>query len=185
MHIQVKAATLPQERERGGMGGQGSGDGPKRHPLNPQVVRGPNGIWDEDTLPVLGWEAPQHRVVLTPELEAALGLEQPVLRWPQRKRELVLARHPRDHSVIESLDVYLAGWKFAGREAGKISVWRALFESEGRWYSITFGYDQTGSLNLVTAFGGSQKSFLSNRLKGIVGVIAKSDLWPGGGSGIS
>lgn len=160
-------------------------DGPERHQLNAEVVRGPTGIWGEDQLSVQGWEAPQHRVVLTPELQDALVLDQPVLRWSQRKRQMVLSRHSRDQPVIEALDAYLAEWTFAGIEVGKNARWRVLFVREGRWYSITFGRDQTGSLNLITVLGGSQKSFLQNRLNGMTGVVVKSDFRPGGGSDIS
>lgn len=160
-------------------------DGPERHPLNPEVVRGPNRIWGEDQLSVQEWEAPHHRVVLTPELQDALVLDQPVLRWSQRKRLMVLSRHSRDQPVIEALDACLAEWKFAGIEVGKNAMWRVLFVQEGRWYSSTFGRDLTGSLNLITVFGGSQRSFLQNRLNGMTGVVVKSDFRPGGGSGIS
>ncbi len=142
-------------------------DGPEMHPLNPEVVRGPNGIWGDDQLSVQVWEVPHHRVVLTPELQDALELDQPILRWSKTKRQMVLSRHSRDQPVIEALDAYLAEWTFAGIEVGKNAMWRVLLAREGRWYSITFGRDHTGSLNLVTVFGGSQKSFLQNRLNGM------------------
>lgn len=44
-------------------------------PVNPAAVRGPSGIWNEESLPVTEWEAAEHRVVLPQSLQKALGTD--------------------------------------------------------------------------------------------------------------
>src|SRR5665811_2136579 len=62
---------------------------------NPAARRHPGGIWNEEALPVAVWEDAEHRVVLPKDLQQALGIDAPVLRWSAAKRELVLHQRPK------------------------------------------------------------------------------------------
>lgn len=145
---------------------------------NPHAVAGPHGIWNEETLPVTEWEAPECRVVIPDHLQMSLHLKvPPVLRWADAKYREVAARHARDMAIINDLTRYLDGWQFHGLETGtKAGKELILFEDEqGRWYSVSIGADRNGSYNIVTAFGSSQRAFMRRCLRDLVGVVKKGE----------
>ena len=127
----------------------------------------------EGELPILSWESVDHRVPLPPDLRRALECEESVLRWSRSKRAAVLAAHPNDANVIVHVALHLEEWVYAGREKGKFGTWRVLFRVNAIWYSATIARDQDGSLNLVTVFGSTKRSFLRNRLQGMEGIVER------------
>jgi len=119
---------------------------------NPAARRHPGGIWNEEALPVAVWEDAEHRVVLPKDLQQALGIDAPVLRWSAAKRELVLHQRPKLRARIERINELLAGWKAAGREPGNRGGWHVLFSDGRHLNDMIFGEDQTGSWNVVTMY---------------------------------
>ena len=143
--------------------------------FNREAIRGPNGIWNELLLPVMEWEAPEHRVVLPESLVTSLSLPvSPVLRWNTHKYRDVTMKHSRDIHVIQNLSRYLFEWQFHGEEAGERSGnQRILFQDEmGRWYAVRIGPLQ-GSDNMITIVGSRRASFLNNRLSGLKNVVRR------------
>lgn len=114
--------------------------------------------------------------VLPQDLQHRLGDDfPPVLRWANRKYQILARKHRRDLSVIEHLSLYLAGWKYVGTESGSDRR-RVMFQDEtGRWYAATVGVDETGSYNVVTVFGGSDRGFLTNRLRGMGNIVRNEE----------
>ena len=153
---------------------------------NPRATK-QGGVWCKADYPILDWESPEHRIVLPQNLQTALELEEPVLRWARQKRANVLNDHAFDASVIQGIDVYLENWSYCGRERGVTDSWRVLFNVEARWYSLVIGRDGTGSLNVVTVFGSSSTSFLRNRLRGMLNIVEQQKMTSGqgGGPGVS
>ena len=145
-------------------------------PYNARAVAGPHGIWNEETLPVTEWEAPECRVVIPGHLQMSLHLKVPaVLRWADAKYREVEARHARDMAIINDLTRYLDGWQLHGLETGaKAGKELVLFADEqGRWYSVSIGVDRNGSYNIVTAFGSSQRAFMRRCLRDLVEVVKR------------
>lgn len=120
--------------------------------FNPSAVRGPNGIWNEETLPVLEWEAAEYRVVLPAWLQEALGISVPVLRWSRAKRALVLTRHGDVGLRLVRLTELLNGVEWAGREPREAASWRIMFRDERRWFQAIIGEDKLGRTNMVTVY---------------------------------
>lgn len=126
--------------------------------FNPDAVRGPHGIWNEETLPVLEWEAPEYRMVVPIQLQRSLVLNvQPVLRWATKKLLDVIAKHHVEPMVVADLTRLLDGWAFHGEETGSYSGnQRILFQNDaGRWYALSVGTDRSGSYNAVTLINSS------------------------------
>lgn len=101
-------------------------------PYNPFAVRGPRGIWNEDSLPVTPWEDPDQRVVVPSALRRSLTLPVPdVLRWDAEKYRLVVSQHERDLLVTRDLSRRLNDWKYHGEETGEhTGNQRILFQDE-------------------------------------------------------
>lgn len=139
-------------------------------PINPRAHRIPGGIWNEDTLPILDWEAPQHRVVISEDLQHVCGVDVPVFRWAKSKYQRVLERHsqPIELRVIQNLSEHMAGWRFAGLEPGKADIWRVFFQVEYRWCVAVLGRDRNESHNVITIHSPSDRNYLQN-------MIAKGD----------
>ncbi|HWV23377.1 MAG TPA: hypothetical protein VNZ58_04235 [Thermomicrobiales bacterium] len=140
---------------------------------NPDAVRGPSGIWNENILPVVEWEAAEHRVVLPSDLQHALGIATPVLRWDRSKREAVLREHLHDAAVIHAINDHLLTWTEAGSERDKPENHRILFTVERRFYAVSIGKRRDGSDSIIIVFGSSSRSFRSNRLRGMVNVVER------------
>jgi hypothetical protein len=122
--------------------------------LNPGAIRGPHGIWNEETLPVLEWESPLHRVVIPYALQLALNLEVPVLRWSSFKRDRIIREHAADTEVIETINRYLPNVRIAGPDPRpNRREFLAFFEANERWYRAVFGIDRSGSVNIVSVYG--------------------------------
>jgi|GEM_PF-1526627 len=136
-------------------------------PANPHALRGPNGVWNEELLAILEWEDALHRIVLPSDLQQQMRVSETVLRWARAKREDVLHVHERDREIIFQINDHLPRWSYLGREWEGRDVWRVLFEVNDRWYAMTIGRDENGSLNLVTVFGSRRRGFVSNRLAGL------------------
>lgn len=119
-------------------------DAIETHPLNSAATRRPGGYWNEDRLPVADWELPADRVVLPEHLQHVLGDDTPpVLRRAKRKYQAVNSKHMRDRAVLSHLSAYSNGWQYVGIEPGR-QVRRVLFQDESqRWYSASFGRDET------------------------------------------
>ena len=136
------------------------------HPLNPNARRGPNGIWNEESLPVMDWEFPEKRLVLPESLQRALDLpDAPVLRWDAVKYWTVVTKHARDLPIIDDLSTCLDQWAYVGTETVTGNV-RVLFSVDGRWYAVSIGKRQ-GEHTVISVFGGSDQRFLGNRLRGL------------------
>lgn len=126
----------------------------ERHPLNPGVRRGTNGIWNEDTLPVMDWEIPEKRVVLPESLQRALDLpDAPVLRWDAVKYRTVVTKHVRDLPIIDDLSRHLDQWAYVGTETVTGNV-RVLFSVDRRWYAVSIG-ERQGGHTVISVFGGT------------------------------
>ncbi len=124
------------------------------HPNNPTVRLGPNGVWGEDILPVTVWEAPEHRVVLPEVSQRKWGVEEPLLRVAQDKRDRMLTEHDTDQDVIERIQELLPAAYLAGPDPrpGR-KEYLALIRYEEKVYRVVAGRDRSGSLNLATVFG--------------------------------
>lgn len=135
-------------------------------PYNPGARRRPGGIWNDDTLPVTAWEAAEHRVVLPEDLQIFLGVDTPVLRWAQNKRDLVLSAHSQanERRQAERVDFYLSTWDYAGADPRKPGSWHVFFVDEGRRTLVVFGRDANGSMNMVTLYSPKRPSALKNRI---------------------
>lgn len=48
-------------------------------PYNSRARRAKGGIWNGDVLPIMEWEAAEHRMVVPEDLQRALGIDTPVL----------------------------------------------------------------------------------------------------------
>ena len=143
-------------------------------PYNPAARREAGGVWNENEIPVTEWELPERRVVLPSDLQFALGIRVPVLRWDREKYETVASQHRRDLHVIESLSAYLARWEYLGEEVEEYAGnYRVLFRDEpGRWYAASMGTLQ-GSDNIITVFGSSKPNFVENRVRGLRNVVMR------------
>lgn len=143
-------------------------------PVNPAAIRGPSGIWNEETLPVMDWEAPEHRVVLPEELLIAWGIPTPVLRWSREKLIRVQETRPRDAHVVRELSRYLERWMVIGEEAGfyRGNIRILLQDEVGRWCAVSVGELQ-GSYNVITVIGGSDVGFYWNRLAGMIEPVTR------------
>lgn len=165
--------------DRGEYEPQDSGDlaavtnGKVLHPLNVAVIRGMDGYWGSDSLPVTDWEAPEQRVVIPENLHESLNLRvQPVLRWDVEKYAIVIKQHSRDvpMHILGDLSGYLAKWRYHGTEIARPQNQRILFQDEdGRWYAASIG-PLLGSDNFISITGSSRDRFLRNRLSGIKNV---------------
>lgn len=142
--------------------------------INPAASRVRGGIWNEHILPVMEWEAAEHRVVLPIHLQLSLGLEAPVLRWDRQKYERVIREHARDLPVIRDISRYLNDWQYHGNETGyHPENRRILFQDEsGRWYAASIG-SLHDSENIITVFSGSKTEFRTNRLKTLENVVRR------------
>lgn len=144
--------------------------------LNPDAVRGPNGIWNEESLPVLEWEAAVYRVVVPAQLQQSLVLRvPPVLRWSTKKYLDVMAKHHIKPEVVADLSRFLDGWAFHGEETGSYrGNQRVLFQDDGgRWYALSIGADRSGSYNAVTLISSSDPSFVGNRLRTLERIVER------------
>lgn len=135
-------------------------DDHETHPLNSKVRKGQDGIWGSDDLPVMEWEAAGARVVLTSDLQEALDLNSPILRWSKEKRESVLREHasdPRDVQTLRDVSGLLRLPIKAGRDprAGR-EEWLVYSQVDERMYRVVIGRDGSGSVNIVTLYGSSK-----------------------------
>jgi len=135
-------------------------------PYNSQARRRSGGIWNEDTLPVMEWEDAQHRVVLPEDLQIALGIDTPVLRWARNKHTLVLSTHGQanERRQAERIEFYLSSWDYAGPDPNRPASWHVFFEDEGRRTLVVFGRDANGSMNMVTLYSPKRPGALKNRM---------------------
>lgn len=120
--------------------------------FNPDAIRGPHGIWNEETLPVLEWEAAEYRVVVPAWLQAMLKIDFPVLRWSSAKRSRVLVEHADVAPYVANLTEMLDRIAWAGREPGRPPTWRMMFRDEGRWFQVVVGEDKLGRTNMITVY---------------------------------
>jgi hypothetical protein len=122
------------------------------HPHNPGAIRGPDGIWCEDTIPVTSWEAAGHRVVLPLSVQRATGIPVPVLRWSAIKRLRVISTRPVLLDRIERLDELLVEWIVVGLEPKAGGAWNLVFEDSGHLNTVIFGPDMNESWNVITIY---------------------------------
>lgn len=144
--------------------------------FNPDAVRGVDGIWNQDTLPITDWEAADQRVVLPVQLQRSVGdAFPPVLRWSQIKYQNAVTKHHRVLSGIRDISRHLVHCRYHGQETGShMGNQRALFpDHTGRWYALTIGPDRNHSYNVVTLIGGSDKHVVLNRLRSLENVVTR------------
>lgn len=84
--------------------------------LNPNAQRVRGDVWNEHELPVMEWEAAEHRVVLPADLRESLGIDAPALRWAASTRSRVLSGRPAFRDHIKRIDHYLANWQYVEGE---------------------------------------------------------------------
>lgn len=135
-------------------------------PYNRRVHRVAEGVWNDDELPVLEWEAAEHRVVLPEDLQRVLGIDVPVLRWARAKRGRVVQTHdqPNERRRAERLSFCLSTWIHAGRDRSKPATWHVFFEEAGRGTPVILGRDANGSVNVITLYSPSRPNTLRNRI---------------------
>lgn len=135
-------------------------------PYNPRAHRLPGGIWNEDELPVLEWEAAEHRVVLPEDLQRVLKIETPVLRWARSRRERVTEMHgqPMEQRQAGNLSFYLSTWTHAGPDSTRAATWHVFFEEGGRGTQVVLGRDANGSMNVITLYSPSRPNALKLRI---------------------
>lgn len=127
-------------------------------PYNSRARRVPGGIWNEDVLPVVEWEAAEHRVVLPEDLQHVLSIEAPVLRWARGKRERVFRERRHVTFLLDDPTSTLARWRAAGpdfRNPGEADPPPFLVfarESE-MWIKAVFGLSREGSMNFISLYG--------------------------------
>jgi hypothetical protein len=153
------------------------------HPLNPGTVRRQGGYWNEDSLPVMDWESPGHRVVVPEHLQQHLESTGPVLRWSDVKRRMTVAKRPNDADVANNLSRYLDLWQYVGVEREPVQATRPnnpakrfrelLQDQSGRWYAISIGIDTNGSSNVITLIGSGNRLFPANRLRGMEAIVVR------------
>jgi hypothetical protein len=150
------------ERSPGGFGRPG-----EISPYNPNAVRGPNGMWNEETLPVMEWEAAEHRVVVPLHLQVALGLEVAVLRWASVKYLKVVRDHHQriEQEQRDQIERCLDSWEWAGPQPEKADVWRVFYQYAGRWGLMVVGRDRNGSVNVVTMLSPKNPHSLPNMIR--------------------
>lgn len=127
-------------------------------PVNPSAVRGPNGIWNEESLPVLAWEVAEYRVVLPQDVQAYIGLDSPVVRVPIEVHEKLTFKHAAAQHVYDELSMHLLFWTQRGRVIGEggDARWRfvvSVATSSGKTspYVIVFARRRDATYTLVTA----------------------------------
>lgn len=127
-------------------------------PYNPRAHRLPGGIWNEDELPVLEWEAAEHRVVLPEDLQRVLKIETPVLRWARSKRDRVFREHGYLADLLNDPASGLARWEYAGLDSRltskeDIAPFLVFAQRGDMWIKMVFGMSRTGSMNFVSLYG--------------------------------
>lgn len=136
----------------------GIGQPGEESPHNPAAIRGPNGIWHEELLPVTDWEVPERRVVIPDDLQMVIGLPVPVLRVSRNIHEKQMTKHVDSRAYYERLSDILVGWSCWRQKVDQRGVpldeWEIVqFIREGseEWPLLTaLGLDTSGSWNLIT-----------------------------------
>lgn len=90
-----------------------AGDG-DLHPLNPGARKGPNGIWNEKTVPVVEWEVPGHRKILPLEIQAFVASPHPVIRVPIEIHEKELTKHAASRHMYDDFERQISRWTHRG-----------------------------------------------------------------------
>ncbi len=140
------------------------------HPLNPNARRGPNGIWNEDTLPIMEWEIPHERVVLPVDRQEALGLPAPVLRWKAEKLAKVKRKHAETANLTMSVTDLLTEWEFAGPQPSKHNTWNVFIPVERSYMIAVLAVRYRDSYNIVSIYS-PRIDWLSARM------VEGKDLW--------
>lgn len=139
--------------------------------VNPAARRRPGGIWNEDLLPVLDWEAPMHRVVIPTATRELLGISEDVLRWSSFKHERALIDHPRDLKYINDPTRWLAGPKFVGRDKrkGRERDLIVIASDDHRWVKIVLGFNNlSGRHQMVTIYATGDEKILRKWIRQMV-----------------
>jgi hypothetical protein len=131
--------------------------------FNANAIRGPNGIWNEETLPVLEWEAAEYRIVLPLDLQMGLELEQPTLRWEADKRLRAYTKHPTLASIDFTDAGFWAHWERFGPEPTKRISWNVFFSRGGYEYIAILSHHH-GELTFTTVFS-PRPEWLEERLR--------------------
>ncbi len=109
-------------------------------PHNARARRVKGGIWNEDVLPIVEWEAAEHRVVLPQDLQQALGIATPVLRWDKAKLAKVRRVHPEVNEILPAITEFMALWTFAGPSPARPAPGMCSFLVKERislWFSLS------------------------------------------------
>lgn len=123
-------------------------------PVNPAAVRGPSGIWNEETLPIMEWEVPEQRKVIPKSVQHSIRRSAAVIRVSIDIDRKQRSKHRELVAFYEAFD--MEGWIFV-REIRDVrgSKWefvQIVDEGEGGPWPLMFvlGHDERGSLNLVS-----------------------------------
>lgn len=124
------------------------------HPINLSVRRGSDGVWGSDVLPVMPWENPGLRVVLSPDMQHVTGAP-PVLRVPDRKMQENIASRPYAAIFLNNLSEYLLaaeGYAPDPRE-GRGGDWIVLVRDGDWWGRVVLSpLDSGQGWNVVTVY---------------------------------
>jgi len=140
------------------------------HPLNPNASREPGGIWNESTLPVTAWENPHERVVLPGDLQEALAIPTPVLRWRAEKLDKVKRKHPETAHLPMTITELLNDWEFAGPQPGKNNTWNVFIPGGGGYMIAVFAIRYRDSYNVVSVYS-PRSDWLAAR------IVEGKDMW--------
>lgn len=122
--------------------------------VNPRAHRVPGGFWNEDELPVLPWEAAEHRKVLPPSIQRWTGATFPVVRV---SLDVVRKQYEKHSDVRGWFDRFeIDEWAHARLVADERNrKWEFVQlihgESGEAWPLMTvMGEDSSGSFNLIS-----------------------------------
>jgi hypothetical protein len=123
-------------------------------PINPRAHRIPGGIWNEDELPVLPWEAAEHRKVLPPSIQRWIGADVPVVRV---SLDVVRKQYEKHSDVRAWFDGFeIDAWAYARPVADKRNKkWefvQLIYDDSGApWPPMTVvGVDSSGRYNVIS-----------------------------------
>lgn len=84
------------------------------HPLNPDARKGPNGIWNETSVPVVEWEVPHHRKVLPLDIQSFMAAPNPVIRVPVEIHAKELTKHAASRHMYDDFERQVSRWTHRG-----------------------------------------------------------------------
>ncbi len=145
-------------------------------PINSRAHRVPGGIWNEDELPILPWEAAEHRKVVPPSIQLWTGLGIHVVRVSID----VVRKQYGKHSDVRTwfdmfeIDDWVYGRVVVDERGRKWEIVQLIEDGSGEpWPLVTvLGEDSAGSINLVSMHRKNRR-WMRNLLAGRLGFVAR------------